>query len=111
MYINIRRILAIAVLMTAIIYIGGRQAHAQSTGGADFCFFQSTEDDFTTVCSNGKAEVHILATNFDANEDRINLITLDNDFVTMKVPNGDSRSTSQFIGTNKKFDGCLKLTH
>lgn len=87
-------IMVIAGLITAIISFGGRVAQAQAPGASDFCFFSSDVEDFMTVCSNGVAEVHILATSTGAENGTIRLITLDTDFVRLEVPLNGSISTS-----------------
>lgn len=101
------RILAIVPLMAAIIFFWG--GVAQAGGGADFSLFTTRCDDFVTCSCNSKCELHVLATSVGAENDTIKLIFLDEDFVQFRVPDGDSRSFSQYIGTVPEFDGALKI--
>jgi len=108
MNMNIKFIIVVIVaLMSAIISFGG--VVQAGTGGADFALFTSETDDYVTCSCASKCELHILATNFNAVEDRINIVFKDNDSIIFRVPTGDSRSFTQYIATNKKFDGTVTI--
>ena len=108
------RILAIVPLMAAITFFWGGMAQA---GGADFSLFTTRTDDFVTCSCHSHArswfarpcQLHVLATSVGAENDTIELRFLDNDLMQFRVPDGDSRSFSQYISTVPEFDGALKI--
>lgn len=110
--VNIEKlsVIAIVALTAAIVSFGGGPAYAR---GADFTLFTSedtgTADDFVTCSCNSKCELHVLATNFDPDEDRINIVFLDGDSILFRVPQNDSRSFTQFIATVPQFDGAIDI--
>ncbi|MEW6001180.1 MAG: hypothetical protein AB1638_00795 [Nitrospirota bacterium] len=110
MNMNIKKfiIVVIVALMSAFISFG-RMAQAGPPGGADFALFTSQTDDYVTCSCASKCQLYILATNFSAVEDRINIVFKDGDSIIFRVPTGDSRSFTQYIATEKGVDDTIKI--
>jgi len=66
-------------------------------------------DNFVTCNATRAAELHITATNFDLDENRINIVFADGDSILIRVPSGQSFSLTQVIGTTKGVDDVIKI--
>ena len=65
--------------------------------------------DFVTCTARKAAHLHVTATNFDPDEDRIFIFFADGDEVTVRVPVGESFSLTQVMGTNKGVDTTIVI--
>ena len=115
-------ILAIVVMLTALTSLGevmaqpGHDDDGPHVKGekADFSLFTTeatggVADDFVVCTATRVADLHITATNFDPDENRINIVFADGDSLLIKVPAGQSFSLTQVIGTNPGIDDVIKI--
>ena len=105
-------ILALVAVMVALVW-PGRPTQANPPKG-DFCLFTTEKtgtvaDDFVTVTADKEGELHLTGTNFDNDENRINIVFADGDSILIRVLVGESFSFTHVIGTNPGVDDVIKI--
>lgn len=104
-------ILGLIVLVTTVAWAGPLKDDDDDDEGrqSDFSLFTTQVDDSVTCKARRTAELHLTATNLDAEEVRINIVFEDNDSLLVMVPTGESFSLTQTIGTNRGVDTTITI--
>ena len=81
---------------------------------SDFALFTTQDtgpsaDNFVTCNATREAHLHLTATNFDSDENKINIVFADGDSVLIRVLAGQSFSLTQVIGTHRGVDDVIKI--